>query len=294
MKFTLIFSVLVTMLTSVAAFPLQEPLGGGLKLQRPKFKKGDIIISKTLVELVDAKVSSPDIPKGDKFNLNRRIRGTLLSEVIETNEGGDISEILESTLVSGNDTRVAGKVGGKEIDDANNERSPLEDTTIRYLQKKGIWVGRLNEGETTKEIADLLDSYLSPDETSLLPKKPLSLGESWTIKGPSLRKFAPEALSFDGSAELTFEKIVAINGRNHALVKGVLEMKLTSLDEDKNEIKSRINCTLNIWVDIQTGIEALGEGKGSMVIEGTFGKIKDAKMAGQLLLNTSQRLLKKP
>ncbi len=61
-----------------------------------------------------------------------------MSEVIETNKESDISEILVSALVSNNYTRITGKVGGKKIDDFNNERSPIEDTTTRYLQKKGI------------------------------------------------------------------------------------------------------------------------------------------------------------
>lgn len=59
-----------------------------------------------------------------------------MSEVIETNKESDISEILVSALVSNNYTRITGKVGGKKIDDVNNERSPIEDTTTRYLQKK--------------------------------------------------------------------------------------------------------------------------------------------------------------
>lgn len=294
MKFIQGFTLLTTLLSSTITFSFQESSEDVIKLYKPKFKKGEIIISKSIVEIIDAKITSSSIPKGDNLNLQRRHRGVSITEIIETDKEGDISEVLENHLVLSDDSRVFGKVGGKDIDEAKNEHSPLEDATIRYIQKKGIWVGSLSEGETTKEMAGLLEGYISPEESSFLPKKAISLGDSWVIKGAALRKFEPEALSLDGSAELTFEKIVTINGRSHALIKGVIEIKTTFLDELKNELKSRTNASLNIWIDIKTGIETLAEGKGVVVVEGAVGEFKDGKIAGQVLLSSSQRLFKKP
>lgn len=286
--------VLFTAILSVAASPFQEPPGGGLKLQRPKFKKGDIIISKTLIEVVDAKLSSPNIPKKDEIRISFRLRDTKLTEITATDDGGAISEIEENILVSMIETKMTGKIEGKEINRGENNSLPLDDSTIRYSQKKGVWVGRLTEGETTKEFEDLLDGYLAPDEESFLPEKPVGLGQSWTLKGAKLRKYAPGALKFNGSGEFSFEKVVKLNGRDHALVKGVCELDFTTLDENQNELRNRTITNINIWIDIQTGLETEAKGKGTIITEGAFGEIKDTKLTGPQVINVSRQLLRRP
>jgi len=263
------------------------------KLSRPKFKKGDVVFAKSVITMSEAKLTAPEIPKDSDIRLSLRMRINNSTEILATDENGAVSETEEETQAAIIQTEATGKREGKDYSESTMNSLPMDEVIARYSQKKGVWIGRLRDGETTIEAQNALDGYASPDEDTIIPDNPVGIGDEWTIKGAKLRRFAPDAIKLEGAADCSFEKIIKLNDRPHALIKLTYQLEYTRLDENQGEQKCRLVNNGYAWIDIKTGIETEVSVKGSIIIEGDAGPIKNAKITGVAVVTGSKVLLRK-
>jgi len=287
LRFILI-PVIFALFSGLSAGQLES---SGKTIQRMKFNKGSVIISKSILQL-EGKLISPDIPKNSDIRFGMLLRNCDITENTKLSGEGSVIETEVDCLASILQTQIVGKIEDKNINEINTIMLPLDSTVAVYAIKKGIWKGKLKDAETTKEISDMLENYISPDEDSILPNKAISVGETWTLKGNRLRKFVPDSINLNGSAECTFEKIINLNGREHGLIKFILQLEYTRLDENQEEQKIRESVNGNCWIDMLTGLETELSGKTTTVINGSFGTLKSAKFSGSGTITITNRLVK--
>lgn len=289
-KLQLVFMPLVLLFSAGSTTgQLENP---GNTIRKIKFNKGSFIISKTVMQ-IEGKITAPDIPKNSDIRIGMTLRNCELTEITMVSKEGSIVETELDCLASIMHIQTVGKVEDKDINETNTIVCPLDGKIAVFANKKGIWQGKLKDAETTKDIASELENYISPDEGSILPNKPISLGDSWTLKGNQLRKFAPDAINLSGTAECTFEKVVNLNERNHGLVKFNIHLEFLRLDENQEEQRVKQNISGNGWIDMKTGLETELSGKITTVINGTFGPLENAKLSGSGVVTITNKLVEK-
>jgi hypothetical protein len=244
--------------------------------------------------MAEANLTAPEIPKDSDIKITVRVNIAATTEIIATEERGAVAETEEDTMVAIMQTLMMGRIEGKDVSESATILLPENEKITRHVQKKGVWIGRQRDGETTKEAQGAIDDYTPPDEDSVLPENPVGIGDSWTIKGAKLRRLvAPNAIKIEGSADCSFEKIIKMNDKPHALIKVSSQIEFTQLDENQAEQKWRIVSNGYAWLDIKTGIETEVSCKGKFIMEGDFGPIKKSKLTGVHTFTSSNCLLRR-
>lgn len=261
-------------------------------IKRPIYSKGDTILSKISLN-IDGKMTSPDFPKNADIRVSVILRNSEAIEIKTIGKDGFIIEAEVDNMASFIQTSVAGKADDKEINEVNTVGLPLDNQIAVFSLKRGVWIGKLRDEVTPKELAPALENFVSPEDSTLLPIKPVAIGDEWSIKGKQLQRFVPDALNIKGQADCLFEKIVDINGINHALVKVRMQLQYTRIDENQEEQKITETISGNCWIDMKTGIEIEFSGKNSVILETSFQSIKNVKIIGSGSVNITNKLLKR-
>mgnify|MGYP005856236467 CR=1 FL=1 len=163
---------------------------------------------------------------------------------------------------------------GSEVSETIVENGVLHGRVESLEAVGGAW-RRTLEGTppTPAQARLLLDEPLS----DLIYPTAIRVGESWTTRGPELRRWiGSDALSVSGEVKNTLLAVDLVAGEKVATIESIGEVEATMLDEDNSEmkislgIKGRTRRSLDRAFDLDGTIDGAFKLSGEQAIEGVM------------------------
>ncbi|HKV10260.1 MAG TPA: hypothetical protein VJ725_19110 [Thermoanaerobaculia bacterium] len=112
------------------------------------------------------------------------------------------------------------------------EDGPMTGETVLLERRDDGWQKTLLGREPNEEQKKRLRA-LFVDENEIYPKRPVAIGESWTIEGPTLANLTgnSDALSVDGKMTCTLDRVIEEGGDRVALISYRMELRVKWLED---------------------------------------------------------------
>ena len=160
----------------------------------------DIDVMQVLVAtaLTSGDASSKDVLMNINAKLNVSQQGQTMPEMKQTvTQTRVVTQVIDSVDAKGHPTKVTFTFGEESMDAMENpmqgqQKKPFELAGKSItVTKKGDADPKLSQSvaaETEKEVLELFK-----DDTSMLPDKPVSIGDTWKLSTEEMQDFVPPA-----------------------------------------------------------------------------------------------------
>lgn len=169
-----------------------------------------------------------------------------------------------------------GKVTRLVIDCAEDFEEKKAPPTMEWSRTDNAMHGRkvtvfMKDGQVIREGAEGLKEKelkglnLNTQEARFYPEKPVAVGESWEVKGDSVKEFFGNSEEIkDASLKLKLTAVKEIDKRRCAVINAALEMS----GKAPNDIGFNGKMDVEIIVWIERGYMLSAKGKGKMTLKG--------------------------
>lgn len=211
-------------------------------------------------------------------------------EVLSSSDGRPT--VLKETILS-DVTKTTTHVAEDVTTDTEN--GVLSGHSILIEKKGGTWIRSLLGAEPTEaQRTELRSPYA--DEYETYPAGAVEIGTTWTLDGPQVAYFSGlgNLLSVDGSASMTFERLVDCGGDKCAIISvRRLELSGEMLDEG-NVVRFKlggsgaIHRSLSRFIDTKYSFEGTMKMNTEMLVEG---KKVELTVVGPFEANANEDLI---
>jgi len=278
---------LMTGLGIVALYALTG-WGSGYKLARKELPVGAIVREEYTMVMMDGTVT---LSSGGEVKTGRvDLQSTNLTELEVTAVSGKEPSKLTIRHLS-DSTRMKFRLPG-QAEETSTENGAFHGRSISVEKRAGIWRKTLIGDKPTPQQERELEAEWDWEDG--YPDRGLKVGESWKVEGSRLRRIAGmnNALAFQGTATLTFEKVVQHLGEECALIRFQMDVKARGLDEDNRDISIELAVSgfeyrsLASLTNINTELSGQMKLTGSTIVEG---KVVGVTFAGPVKLSANEK-----
>ncbi len=172
---------------------------------------------------------------------------------------------------------------------------PLVGETLLIERRDDGWQKTLLGHEPNEQQKASLRKPFTED-AEVYPARPVAPGESWTLEGAKLARLFGfgDALSADGKATYTLEKVIQEAGERRAVISYRLELRVRSLDDDQSPVDLSIGGSGKIHRSLKSYLNVSDHFSGQQQTTGSAtdnGRKANATEAGAFEVNESQRLI---
>ena len=248
-------------------------------LKRPQYSTDDHLIDKVRFEFnasMTVVVDSREVELVKSDLLSRHVRVTSISKVTD---GRPVEYVVD---VGAEYLHLAEHEAqdSKEPDKVTALPAANDGIVTRYSLKNGAWTASVLEPETDPEdFIEPEDEFLPLDEETLLPDRPVQLGDKWTVPADRMRKLYGSDRTVKGDLECEYKTITRRDGRTYALIAWNGEVKLGPREGDVAGLSTDASMNGTTWFDLATGFQELDVAQGKMT---TTGPVKDSKIPAVL------------
>jgi len=225
-----------------------------------------------------------------RLPMARQILSVSEVEILQTDSGKEIT-MLRYRLAEGW-TKTTVHPEGQSAEETTVD-DPIVGETILIERRADGWVKTmLGREPDEKQKAWLREPWNEGRER--FPTRPVAVGEGWTIEGSKLAALLGfgNALSADGKATFTLERVIEEEGERRAIVAYRLELTGKLLDENNSPAELRLGGSgtlkrsLRSYLDLSDHFTGQSHFAGSLAAEG---RTMGITIAGAVTIESSER-----
>jgi hypothetical protein len=287
MKHRMRGSILFCLLSAAVSSPAPAQT---YDLRGPAPKQGTIIQARIERKLPDGALTMEAGGEVSRGRIDQESVSTEEVEIVQT--GGSRVTMLKYRMAEDSTrTTIAGDAGSTE----EFEDGPLVGETALIERRDDGWVKTLLGREPDERQQEWLKEPFV-DDSEIYPAKKVAAGESWVVEGVELAAlFSLErALSADGKATYTLDRVVDEDGDRRAIVSYRLELRASILDDDNSPVDFKFGGSGSIHRSLTSYLDVSHRFSGQQVLEGTRlegGRRAQVTVAGALEMTGSQKLI---
>jgi hypothetical protein len=211
-------------------------------------------------------------------------------EIVQTG-GARVTMLKYRVAEDSTHTTVAGDAGPTDA----FEDGPMVGETALIERRDDGWVKTLLGREPDERQRAWLDERFV-DDSEIYPEKPVAVGDTWVVEGAELAAIMglERALSADGKATFTLDRVADEDGDRRAVVSYRLELHASILDDDNSPVDFKLGGSGNVRRSLTSYLDVSNRLTGQMVSEGTrleAGRRVRVTVAGPTEMTGSQKLI---